>query len=188
MAKSEDNVLVAGLRGSVGQHMVFRNLAGKTVVSKRRKINPDYVPTEEQVAVRERFSDAILYAKAAISDPQTKAEYKAAAKPGQSAFNVALLDSFKAPQISQLRIGEYTGQVGDMIVVKAVDNFKVTEVQFSLFKPDGSLLERGMAVKEPNGRDWKYLCTVLNENLPGTKLVITAKDLPGNLTELQQIL
>lgn len=188
MAKSEDNELVAGLRGAVGRRMVFRNVAGKTVVSRKRKIDPNYVPTEQQVNVRERFSDAILYAKAACVDPATKAAYALAAKPGQSAFNVAMLDSYKAPQISQLRLTDYTGQVGDIILVKAVDNFKVTEVQFSILKPDGSLLERGMAVKEPNGRDWKYVCTVQNGNLPGTRVIITAKDLPGNLSELQEIL
>ncbi len=188
MAKSEDNVFVEGLRGSVGKRMVFRNVAGKTVVSKRRKINPDYVPTEGQVSVRERFSDAILYAKSALVDPQTKAAYEAAAKPGLSAYNVAIQDAFKGPQLSQLRLVDYSGQVGDAILVKAVDNFKVAEVQFSILKPDGSLLERGLAVQEPNGRDWKYVCTVQNGNLPGTKVIITAKDLPGNLTELQEIL
>jgi hypothetical protein len=188
MAQSNDNVLTAGLRGSIGGQLVFRNKAGKTVVSKSPKLNPGYVPTPEQQVIRDKFTEAIRYAKAAIADATLKAGYTAKANPGQSAYNVAFQDAYNPPELSQLRIDSYNGQPQDVIRVKAVDNFKVATVEVFISKPDGSLLERGLAALEPNGSDWKYLCTQQNATLPGTVVKIVATDLAGNAAELQQTL
>src|SRR5436190_5798284 len=142
MAFSDDNVLTYGLRGAVGRLVVFRKKGDKTVVSKRPRFKPGYIPTVDQQIVREKFNDASRYAKAAIQDPLVKAGYEAVTRPGQSAYNIAFQDAFNPPELSQLRLDNYHGQPLDTILVKAVDNFKVITVEFFIYKPDGTLLER----------------------------------------------
>jgi len=186
MAHSDDNVLTYGLRGAIGRLVVFRKKGDKTIVSKRPRFKPGYVPTTDQLAIRDKFSDASRYAKAAIQDPATKAGYEAVSRSGQSAYNVAFQDAYNAPELSLLRLENYNGQPLDTILVKAVDNFKVVSVEFLISNPDGSLLERGLATIELNGSDWKYSCKLLNANLTGSVVKVVATDLPGNSVELSQ--
>ena len=51
---------------------------------------------------------------------------------------------------------------------------------------DGSLVEEGNAVS--NGAEWIYTATVLNSDLSGDKITITASDRPANMTEKSETL
>jgi hypothetical protein len=188
MAQSNENVLTQGMRGSIGKQVVYRNKAGKTVVSKSPKLRPGSIPTPDQAAVRDKFKIALIYAQAAMLDVAVKAAYKAVAKGGQSAFNVAFKDAYLAPVVSLLRTDAYAGQLQDPILVRVIDNFKVTTVKVSITAPNGVLVEQGFAAKEPNGVDWRYICQQVNADIAGTTIKVVASDLPGNETLLQQIL
>ncbi len=73
-----------------------------------------------------------------------------------------------------------TGQIGDQIRVRAIDNFRVTEVKVSIHDASDTLVESGLATLSPNNIDWTYDATTLHSDLAGTKVTAEAKDTPGN--------
>ena len=131
MAISEDNIVVAGITGTVGHLLTFKKRAGKTVVAKY--LRPTTVPpTERLQSVRKNFASCIAYAKTAIKDPVIKALYQAAAKGGQTAFNVATSDALNPPELHNILVDRYQGNPGDLIIVDATDDFKVASVKVSI--------------------------------------------------------
>ena len=184
MAESKNNVVTHGLTGLVGDMLVFRNRGGKTFVSTKPKERTGE-PSENQKQQQERFQDSILYAKAAIADPAIKAEYAKAITGNETAYNIAVADFFHAPEVKSVDLIDYTGKVGDKIMIRAVDDFKVVEVSVSILTANDTVVEHGKAVCS-NGVDWMYTATVVNETLAGTRVVVCATDMPGNITEVEQ--
>jgi hypothetical protein len=182
MAESKNNVLTHGLTGLVGDMIVFRNRGGKTFVSTKPKERTGE-PSENQKQHQGRFQEAILYAKTAIADPATKAEYSKAIAGNETAYNIAVADFFHAPDIKDVDLSKYAGKIGETITIRATDNFKVTEVSVTIFNADGTEVEHGLAVISANGIDWLYTASAENASLDGDRIVIRASDLPGNVTE-----
>jgi len=188
MAKSENNEVMFGARGRVGNLVVFKNFgSNQTVISrlKRKVKNPVY--TDKQENVKYKFREAVIYAKGIINDPDLVAFYQKFAKPGTSAYNLALADFCKAPEIRLIDTDEYSGQIGDKIRARAIDNFRVVEVKVSIHDFDDNLIESGLAILSANSVDWFYQTTVANANLAETKITVEAKDTPGNITS-QEVL
>ena len=77
------------LRGKMGD-WTYRRMYGKQTLMK----TPDMSKvkwSKAQKASRQRFREAIAYARQAMADPQTRAHYeKAAAKAGRQPFRVAV--------------------------------------------------------------------------------------------------
>lgn len=188
MARSTNNVVMKGVSGTIGKMLVFRtNAADKTIVARRPK--PSTKPlTVDQIAVRERFAEAAFYAKTAIQDPITKGEYQAKAKVGQSAYNVAFADYLKAPELRKIFVDNYNGQIGDSIVVRVIDNFKLQSVTVRILDSANSAIEQGVAVQMPNGLDWEYVTTANNPTVIGSNVEVTAKDTPGNQAVFNNII
>ena len=184
MAKSKNNVITHGLSGRIGDLIVFRQRAGKTVVAMLPKTTSNASDTQKEH--RRRFQQATFYAKAAIADPDTKAAYADSAKTGQTAYNVAVADFFHAPDIESVDLSQYTGQPGDTILIRATDDFMVKEVKVTITNADGSLVEKGDAAPDVGGYLWTYTATQVNDNLEGDKIEIAASDLPGNITREEQ--
>ncbi len=181
MAQARENVLTRGLSGTIARQLTFRQLAGKTVVGKLR--GPSSVPpTDEFLARQAKFKSSIAYAKGAIKDPAVKALYKAAAKPGQSAFNMAMVDAFLAPKVNSINTDNYHGAAGDTILVNASDDFKVKGVTVSVHNAAGDLVEEGVAVMQINEADWLFTAAQANAAPAGSKITAVANDLPGNST------
>ena len=64
MAKSVNNIITHGLTGKIGDLLVFRQVDGKTVVSKvPRKTT---TVTEKQKQQRAKFQEAVIYSKRGI--------------------------------------------------------------------------------------------------------------------------
>lgn len=186
MAQSTDNIVTFGMRGLVGRLLVFKQFFGRTIVAKRPK-KTEIPFTADQQQVQTRFAEAATYAKAAIQDPGVKSAYEAAAKPGQTAYNIAFADYFKAPVLSLPDISEYTGQAGEQSSIRAKDNFLVSSVKVSIVKPDGTPVEAGEAEIITNGLDWAYSSKMINDTPTGSKIIFTASDLPGNTTSLEVV-
>jgi len=189
MAKSENNEVMHGARGKVGNLVVFKNFGnGKTIISKvpRKRDNPVYSQTQE--LAKERFREGVIYAKGAVQDPILSAFYKPYSKPGLSVYNLALADFCKPPQIKTINVGSYQGNIDDRITIRAIDNFKVTGLKVVISKPDGVLIETGMATQTPNGVDWLYTATVNNEDVVNCTIKVLATDTPGNVSELVQVI
>ena len=152
---------------------------------RRRKIR---VPSDEQKEVRLKFKAAVTYAQTVLNDPPLKLDYLAAARPGQSAFNVAFSDAYLGPEISNLDTSAYKGIAGNQFRVRVQDNFYVKQVMFYILEPDGSEIESGVATLESNGLDYFYIAKVNNPELQGTIIRVTAEDLPMNRTVLDKTL
>ena len=188
MARSKFNVLTHGLSGLVGDMLVFRQKANKTFVSGRPK--PSTKPVKAiSLAIRERFKRAASYAKSVMDNLTLKEDYQLTAKPGQSAYNMAFTDYQKAPEIYEdIDLSVYTGAVGEEIVLSVIDDFGVESVRVKIIIPAGTVLEEGQAVQSANGLDWVYTTMEANAEVPGSQIIFTAADLPGNQTILEKLL
>jgi hypothetical protein len=182
MAKQTRNVVTHGLSGKIGDLLVFRQKDGKTIVAKAPA--PPKRVSEKQTEHRQRFQEAVIYAKAALASPVTGDLYQTAAKKGRQPFNVAVADFFNAPDIHRVDLKEYHGAVGDKITVIVSDDVAVQSVQVSIYHADGSPVESGAAVNASGL--WIYTVEQNNENREGSKIVITASDFPGNVTHKEQ--
>jgi hypothetical protein len=179
MATSENNVITHGLSGKVGDLLVFSQRGGKTIVSTApRKSGTE---SEAQKEHRRKFQRAVLYGKAAISDPATGDLYAAkAVTQKRQSFNVAVADFFNAPNIESVDVSDYTGRPGDIIRICATDDFTVGSVTVGIHNADGSLVEEGAATPDSTGYLWTYTATAVNNSLTGDRILITASDIPGN--------
>jgi hypothetical protein len=186
MAKSKNNVVTFGLSGKIGDLLIFSQRGGKTIVSKitQRVDNP----SEKQKEQRRKFQQAVIYGRIALADPDAKAAYQASAPKGQTAYNVAIADMFRAPDIETIDFSGYTGKAGDTVRIVVKDDFLVKEVRLSIVNDDGTLVEEGNAASDPSGHVWIYTATQTNANLSGDKITVTVSDLPGNQTQEEQTL
>jgi len=177
------NVAVKGLRGMIGDTLVYRTVNGKTVVSAAPDDTPR-VATEKQTAHRERFKLASFYASRAMANPELKAAYEAVAKSRgtSSGRSVAVSDFFHAPKIDSVVLDGFSGQPGEEIPMYVTDDFRVNTVHVEIYNPDGTEAEHGDAVFLETGRYWVYTTTGSVSELTGSRVVVKATDLPGNET------
>jgi hypothetical protein len=177
MAKSTLNPVLKQINGNIGD-LVFRELRGRTVISQKADLS-GVEPTAAQLATRERFREAAQYGKDVLADPALKALYEAAAKAAKKPlFSMMVADYFRPPVVSAIDLNGYTGAAGELIRVRAYDDFEVTAVTVSLMDGAGTVLEGGGATAE-NGR-WLY--TTTTTVTPGMSVTVTATalDRPGN--------
>jgi hypothetical protein len=186
MATSNNNVVTHGLSGKIGDLLLFRQWFGRTVVGKIPSGPSSLTPT--MAAAREKFRNAANWAKAALANALVQALYKEKAGQGISAHNLALADYIRAPRVAEIKTDGYTGAVGSTIEVLAVDDFKVQSVLVTILAPNGNILEQGNAMQPQPDALWVYTATVANPSLPGSRIKVVAKDLPGNSSEDQKLL
>ena len=177
MGKQKINLATHGLSGKIDT-FVYRQRNGITVVSKP-PVHTRLV-SDAQGGIRSTFKRAVIYAKAALMDADTRMLYASKAKPGQSAFNMAIADFFLSPVVGEINISGYTGQPGSIIKVESYDDFKVASVLVRIEKSNGTLIEDGNATLSGNGLDWEYTATTANGSLTGSMVIITATDRPGH--------
>ncbi len=181
MANSNNSVITGKLQGTLGKELVFRQWAGKTVVAKAPKVRKGE-PTVAQVEIQDNFLLASRYAKAIVngSDPDLLDGYKAILRPRQNVYSRALEDFLSVPKVVSITTRSYKGAVGDKILVRAKDDFRVVGLWVQIYSADGVLLEEGDAQANINGLDWTYTATVVNNLLAGTVIKAIATDVPNN--------
>ena len=177
MAKMKDNNATHGIRGKVNQ-LVYSQRNGETVVSKPPIRTAPY--SEAQQNIVSTFKQAVLYARSILQDAAIRLAYKKKTKRGQSAFNLAIADYFKAPVIVSVDLGQLANQIGSKIRAMVTDNFRVETVKVKIQKSNGALIEEGDAVLQADGLNWQYTTTTADANSAGNKVSIIATDLPGN--------
>jgi hypothetical protein len=179
MANSNANVITRDLHGKFGDQVVFRTSDGESITA---NVPDTYnaTPSEAQLAVRERFKEATLWAKNTLADPDMLAAYSAKATGRMTAYTLAVADYLRAPKVTRIDVTGYSGHAGDIIFIKAIDDFKVKEVKVGIVGPDGNVLEKGNCVADANGIFWLYTATAENDPPQGTVITATAKDNPGN--------
>jgi hypothetical protein len=185
LAIVKKNPFTEGLKGTIGDKMVFKQVQGRTIAT--YKGVPTGEPTEKQLEQRGLFQEATIYGKWVMSDPEAKAEYEAKKSDKyNSAYAIAVADFLKAPEIEEVDLSAFHGHVGDVIKVKAKDDFKVMSVSVDLFDLNGAKAEGGMAVEDKKDLNWNYTLTTEIASLTGTKIVVKASDKPGHVTEKEQ--
>lgn len=172
----------------LGKVVVYREHRGKLVMSNRPKRTG--ILTPNQVQAKSRFLGAVKYAKKQMADPVSKQEYQPSPDSRfTSAYSRAVADFLTAPVISHVDVSRYQGAVGDKILIKASDDFKVTSVHVSILKPDGTLLEQGDAVLQDDSVDeYEYVATVAFPKAAGTKVIVAVRDKPANVTTSETVL
>ena len=77
-------------------------------------------------------------------------------------------------------IGILNGKLGNLVAVKAFDDFQVRSVSICLTLPDGTVLEQGEAALNGSTGEWEYVTQSVVA--PARILLIhaTAADLAGN--------
>jgi hypothetical protein len=184
MGQVKENLLTKGFSGRIGDEIVFRQVGNRTLFAKRPRKREEITPTPQT----ERFAKAVLYAKTVLFDPAVKEEYERMAEQAgfNSAYIAALTDYLKAPEIGLVHTDLYTGAIGSLIWITAVDDFKIKQVTVTLQRADGSVIETGEAISE-DGR-WKYAATQLNDVLIGTKVLVLAKDRAGKEATAEKVI
>ena len=178
------------ISGLLGEKLSVRKINGNVVIKNRprRKVVSDPSPAQE--AVTERLTEAAKWAAIQMKKPDVKALYATGITgKKKSAFLVAIADYATSPKVSNIDVLFYKGAVGDTITTKAVDDFAVTQVLFTITDAKGKLIESGPATQDPDkGHQWNYTATVANSSLTGTKISVMAFDRPGNKGFLERVL
>ena len=177
MAKVEYAGSVTGFRGKVG-NLIFRQMPnGSVVVSAapakltgRQKKRAKLRRSTHQKEHNSRFKEASIYARYAAKVEPVYAEL-AAATPMKTAYNFALSDWFNPPVIDCVE------RAGGCIRVQASDAVMVTRVQVTVLDQDGSVLEKGDAVRG-EGDWWEFA-----SQAEGKTVIAEAWDLPKNVTK-----
>ena len=182
MAKVKNNIVTQGLSGSLGNQIVFRkDKAGRTIVAAKPTFPDNRTFNTGQLAQQEAFRQAINYARTAKSN---EIYINRAQGTPMNAYNVAVADWFGQPEVLELDISGWTGQIGQTIRVKAQDDTKVVSVRVMIRENNATAiaLEQGEAVQsETDGLLWTYTTTTVVPMTPGTRLDAFAQDLPGNI-------
>jgi hypothetical protein len=189
MAHSNNSLVTGKLSGTLGKELVFREWEGKTVVAKtprKRKGGP----TPPQAETQEKFLVASRYARAVIRNPDKglAEAYATVLRPRQNVYSRALEDFLSPPVVKSIDARNYKGIVGDKIVVRAMDDFRVVSIRVEIVAANGTLLEEAKAVEDTNGLDWIYTATQVNSLLAGSKIRAIATDVPGNKGMLEATL
>ncbi|HLF74377.1 MAG TPA: hypothetical protein VI524_08530 [Anaerolineales bacterium] len=173
MAKAENNIVLRGVRGKLGDLVVRQMRDGSIRLSAR----PDFssrVFSQGQKDHQRRFKQAAAYARQAARTQPIYAEL--AGRMARNAYNIALSDWFNPPVIHSIR------RTGAAIGVEASDDVLVAKVRVQILDERGQVLEEGEASRgDPELRPewWEY-----RPNAEGRTIIAEAWDLAGNRSEL----
>ena len=173
------NETVNGYRGSIGR-LVFKRYKGRTIVSRKPIVTAE--PSPAQLAHRDQFKQAAAFGKFAQADPDLRAFYEPIALQKEvSIYTVAVGDFLKKPLIKPLNLFNYKGQVGDPIVITAVDDIGLADLDVDIAAQDGTPIESGKAVETGIGSGkWTYTATASVALGSGIFIKVVGVDHAGN--------
>ena len=163
---------------------IYRRFEGRTIIAE--KVKSTKPPTASQLVHRDRFKEAADYAKAVYRDPVRRAVYadRVRARGRTTVFATILADYFNLPQVKEIELGYYNGHVGDLIRVKATDDFEVVSVKVTIKDQSGNVLESGLATRADT--DWVYHAQTAVPRDQNLLIEAEAKDRPGHETALSE--
>jgi hypothetical protein len=181
MSIVNNNPLLKGASGMLGGNFVYKQWRGRIIMAnKPAKRKGNSARQQQQV---DRFREAIDYAKQQMANPERKALYEKGINDRKFSANaVALSDRLHAPKIHEIGAMNYSGEPGEIIRIRATDDFMVASVSVTITGGDNQVVEAGEA--RPRGKRglWRMTTTVRNTHVPGTVIAVEAKDMAGNET------
>jgi hypothetical protein len=185
MAISFKNVITRMYSGRVGD-IVLRNYGGKSVMAKRPDCSK-VVKSPAQLENQKSFARAVKYSKGVKNDPQRSESYNEKKKKTKykDVYHAAMSDCLTKPKVKKVDLVSYRGQKGNVISILAWDKFMVETVSVMILNNKGQLVEKGPAVSRlySANREWDYLATVENVDYKSCRILVQAKDRPGNIVE-----
>ena len=176
-----NNPAVDGASGMLGKNFVYRQWNGRTIMANKPKKRGKL--SEKQLAQVTRFQYAAEYARERTKSPEYKHLYQRGVDPKKdmfSAYAVALRDFLNPPKVSDVDAKDYTGEAGQIIRVRATDDFMVKSVTVTITSAENKVIETGEAIARGKKGLWRMTTTVRNANVRGTVIMVVAKDLAGN--------
>ena len=179
--KGNNNLLLQKVTGMLGGTFVVRQVKGQVVISVRPQKRKS--PTDHQLKTKARFGQAVDYSKAQMAIPAMKELYATGVNDKlTSPYSVAVTDYLKAPQIREISTTGYSGRIGNEIRIFAVDDFRIEWVTVEIYDADGVQIESGEA--QTNAMySFIYETKVNNPHPTGSRIVVRAADIPGNVAE-----
>lgn len=99
MAKIILNPIIQRAQGKMGNIVFRRSHTGEMCITKLPDMS-NVQWSNAQQAHRQRFKQAVAYAKAAMAEPKVRAQYeKVAVKAGKRPFDLAVSDYFKGQDL-----------------------------------------------------------------------------------------
>jgi plasmid maintenance system killer protein len=169
MAIVKDNILLQLVRGTIGKQLTIYERNGQIIMAKKRGPSKKK-PTQKQLEARLKMTIAAARAQVMMADPEVKAYYASLAGPGQNAYNIAVKDAYRSPEVQNIRLEDQE------VVVTAKNEFRVAAVRVEVINAEGRVTESGPAILGWNGIDWHYKATALPA---GGKVIVVAENLPG---------
>jgi hypothetical protein len=181
MANIYRNIYIRGLNGVDGDQAVYCTThSGKTIFVRGDRCDGNWktmsmsIPKREPAAIRAAAAYAYF---AKTQDVYLNLE----CETGVSAYTLAIADWFGRPKVLEMDIDGWTGQIGQIIRVKARDNIMVAAVTVVIRDPQRNFLEMGEAVKPEDGGPWWNYRTQTRVNMdPFPSVAAIVQDLPGN--------
>jgi len=187
VAKVKSNILLDGVSGKVGDVLVFRQMRGKTILAKAPDMSRQILSPAQKTHLN-KFQLAKEYARKQTADPEAKAAYQRRACGNKAAYHVAIGDYMNSPKIEEIDASAYHGRVGDILKIRATDDFQVTRVQVRILEPNGSLIEDGEATLHANVTNWIYTVKVASGCIVGQRIQVAVKDRPGNVAKAEVVI
>ena len=178
MAIVKDNILMQLVRGTLGKHFIIYERNGQIIMAVKRGPSKKK-PTQKQLEARQKMTIASARAQVLMADPEIKAYYESMAGPGQNAYNMAVKDAYRRPEVQNIRLEN------EDVVVTAKSEFRVAEVEVKVIDAEGVIIESGQAVLDRNRVDWHYKATALPA---GGKVIVEVVSLPEKLTVKELLL
>jgi hypothetical protein len=170
-----------GLNGVDGDQAVYCTThSGKTIFVRGDRCDGNW--KYMSMSIPKRHPAAIRAAVAYAGFASSQAVYMdLECATGVSAYTLAIADWFGRPKVLELDIDGWTGQIGQIIRVKARDNIMVAAVTVVIRDPQKNFLEMGEAVQaEPGGPWWHYTAQTQVNMDPFPVVAAIVQDLPGN--------
>src|SRR6218665_3230742 len=105
MASITSNIITTGLRGRLGDALVFKTMHGKTFVSTPARLPDRRKESVAQRSTRVNFQQASQWAQLILLNPERKAYYRQRAKALKlpNAYTAALTDYMRKVNIATTR-------------------------------------------------------------------------------------
>lgn len=178
MAKVRENLVMQGLSGTLGNQLIIKtDKGGRTIISAKPQFRSDREFSPAQLAQQQAFREAAAYGKVMKGE---EIYIKKANGGAKSPYNIAVADWFNRPEILEVDMSGWSNGNGGTIRVRAQDDVKVDQVKVTIRNAKNVVLDEGKA-DEVGAFWWEYSTT--QAAAKNMRVTISAKDLPGHVTE-----
>lgn len=166
---------MANTQNSIFTYGVTRS--GKILIADHPRFDDHRLSADNQGSHREALREAITFAQMAVEE---EVYINKAREMGTTAYNIAILDWLGAPKVLEIDVDNWTGEIGQVIRVKAKENVMVAGVSVVIRDRNENVVEEGRAMPSGEGSWWSYTTQSRIKMTPFPIVEATAWDLPGN--------